>query len=50
MLTEQKEKDIRDLYRDGFSRAEILEKYEGVIDKKRINDICDEEDGLWDTK
>lgn len=46
MLTEQNEKDILDYYRDGYSRAEIKEMYEG-IDPHKIDDICDEEDHTW---
>lgn len=46
MYTEQYEQDILDYYRDGFSRTEIKEMYEG-IDPHHIDDICDEEDHTW---
>lgn len=46
MFTEQYEQDILDYYRDGYSRTEIKEMYEGV-DPHHIDDICDEEDHTW---
>lgn len=46
MLTEENEKDIRFMYDEGYSPAEIKEEYPG-IDPVIIDNICDEEFGLW---
>lgn len=46
MTKEQYEQDILDYYRDGYSRMEIKEMYEGV-DPLHIDDICDAEDRSW---
>lgn len=47
----RRDKLVLDMYREGYSRQEIIDRYgEDWIGKDRVKRICDEEDNSWDAE
>ncbi len=47
----RRDKLVLDMYREGYSRQEILDHFgEKWIGKDRVERVCDEEDHSWDAE
>ena len=47
----RRDKLVLDMYREGYSRQEILDHFgEKWIGKERVERVCDEEDHSWDAE